>query len=59
MKEKIIKVVEDITWTDDDTIANCSYDAQPNEAFDAGAAYMKKKIIESIKKIDELSHRHE
>lgn len=48
--ENIIKFIQAITWTDDDTIANASYDDQPNEAFDKGAAWMKKKIIEELTK---------
>ena len=47
-KEKIIEIIEKILWTDEDTVANCNYDDQPNEAFDKGAAWMRKRIIEAI-----------
>lgn len=47
-KENTIKLVQAITWTDDETVENCAYDDQPNEAFDKGALWMKRKIIEEL-----------
>lgn len=51
-KEKILKLVKELSPTEDDMLTVVNYDDQPNEAFEAGWAWFRDELVKRIEVLD-------